>query len=149
MQTLSRTDAENWCRHRSVPLNERGLPQRPSESRKFNIPIDSGKRIYFVSAEVQAFASESEVLVWFTEWGVWPSSERPHIFTRFRASYGETRSLSDAPAHLFIDTEREDLLSFVTLGALFLWDTYVISRSGDMLHLSHDEYGWSTKPPAA
>lgn len=149
MQTLSRNDAESWCKRYSIPLDERGFPQRPSTARKFDIPVDSGKRVYLVSAEVQALAPESDTLVWFTEWSVWPSSERPHIFARFRASYGEGRPLTEAPAHLFIASEREDLLSFVTLGVLFLWDTYVVSPNGDMLHFSHDEYGWSTKQPAA
>jgi hypothetical protein len=86
------------------------------------------------------FADEPEVLVWFTEWGVWPSAERPHIFTRLRASYGELRPLIDIPAHVFAPSEVEDALSFVTLGVLFLWDVNVIGRGGArMLQYSHDE----------
>ena len=87
-----------------------------------------------------AFEREPEVLVWFTEWGVWPSAERPHIFDRLRASYGECRPLIEIPAHLFLPSEMEDLLSFVTLGVLFLWDVNVIgASSGRMLLYSHDE----------
>ena len=87
-----------------------------------------------------AFADEREVLVWFTEWGVWPSAERPHIFDRLRASYGEGRSLIEIPAHLFLPSESEDLLSFVTLGVLFLWDVNVLGAScRRMLLYSHDE----------
>ena len=59
-------------------------------------------------------------LVWFTDWGVWPSAERRHIFDRFRASYGENRLLIEIPAHVFSPSEAEDILSFVTLGVLFL-----------------------------
>ena len=149
MQTLSRNGAEDWCKRNSISLGARGFPERPSAARKFEIPVDSGKRIYLVSAELHALGDESETLVWFTDWGVWPSSERPHIFARFRASYGENRALSEVPAHVFGATEREDLLSFVTLGVLFLWDTYVVSPGVATVHFSHDEYGWSTKQSAA
>lgn len=144
MQTLTRADAEAWCKQHAVALDELGHPERPSRVREFEIPIDSGKRIYLVSAEVKSQVRAAEALVWFTEWGIWPSSERPHIFERFRASYGENRPLVEAPAHLFSSNELDDMLSFVTLGVLFLWDVYVISAGGDILHFSHDECGWTT-----
>ena len=80
-------------------------------------------------------------LVWFTEWGVWPSSERPHIFARLRESYGEMRSLSEAPAQVFESHESEDLVSFVTLGVLFLWDVHVVIPGRVSIFYSHDEVG--------
>jgi hypothetical protein len=76
--------------------------------------------MYLVASQLHPYIGHAETLVWFTEWGVWPSSERPHIFARFRASYGETRPLIEVPAHVFGRDEHEDLLSFVTLGVLFL-----------------------------
>ena len=91
-------------------------------------------------------ATESDTLVWFTEWGVWPSGERPHLFSRLRASYGETRSLIEVPAHVFARSEVEEAISFVTLGVLFLWDVYVVGASGKrLLHFSHDEFGWAAQ----
>lgn len=76
-----------------------------------------------------------------TQWGIWPSSERSHIFERFRASYGENRHVSEAPAQVFGSHEREDLLSFVTLGVLFLWDVHVVVPTKMSLFYSHDERG--------
>jgi hypothetical protein len=84
--------------------------------------------------------------LWVTDWSVWPSSERPHIFDRLRASYGETRTLAEVPAHVFGATEHEDAASFATLGALFLWDVFLVAAEGrPMIFYSHDECGWFAK----
>ena len=91
---------------------------------------------------LKAFGN-GKTLVWFDDWAVWPSGQRMHIFERFLASYGETRPLIEAPAFLFAEQEYEDLVSFVTLGVLFLWDVHVVSTKGRrQLFYSHDEVGW-------
>jgi hypothetical protein len=143
METLTRSEVEAWCSSRGVPLNERGLPVIPAASREFPIPVDSGQRIHLVASDLSPHLGAPETLVWFTEWGVWPSSERPHIFERFRASYGEVRHVSEAPAHVFGPSEGEDLLSLVTLGVLFLWDVHVVVPQGVSFFYSHDELGLS------
>ena len=115
----------------------------PDDAQRFEIPEDAGRRVALVASHLNERAGSSSTLVWFTEWGVWPSSERQHIFDRFRASYGEHRLLIDAPGHLLSVEERDELLSLVTLGVLFLWDVYVVADSVPfVLHYSHDEWGW-------
>lgn len=92
-----------------------------------------------------AFSDEPRMLVWFTDWGVWPSGERMHIFDRFRLSYGEKRRLIDSPGHAFGSGEFEDAVSFVTLAVLFLWDCNVVTpHRSKLLFLSHDEWGAAT-----
>jgi hypothetical protein len=147
MDTLSRTNAAAWCKRFEIPLDDRGYPSPHGPSERFDIPADSGQRVHMVTDRLPAPVAD-ETLLWFTGWGVWPSSERPHIFERFRASYGEHRPLAEAPAHVFRREESEDLLSFVTLGVLFLWDLYVVVPQGHILHFSHDEYGWYTQQTA-
>ena len=142
MLTLTKAEAGAWCANHNVPLEHRGYPARPANAEKFEIPVDSGRRMHLVASHLQSDSGHAEALVWFTEWGVWPTSERPHIFARFRASYGETRPLIQVPAHVFGNDEQEDLLSFVTLGVLFLWDVYVVVPGFATVHYSHDEWGW-------
>ena len=143
MESLTRQQASDWCQAHGIALDERGRPDRPGAAAVFDIPVDSGARVALVAGQAQAFQNSRETLLWFTDWSVWPSSERPHIFTRFRASYGETRRLGDIPAHLFAAAEYEDAVSFVTLGALFLWDVFLVGSEGrPMLFYSHDEWGW-------
>jgi hypothetical protein len=120
-----------------------GRPCKAADAVEFAIPEDAGKRVWLVGDHLTSFQAEAEVLLWFTEWSVWPSGERLHLFYRLRASYGDTRLLIDAPAHLFDHDEFDDLVSFATVGVLFLWDAFIVSGRGpQMLHYSHEEFGW-------
>jgi hypothetical protein len=66
-----------------------------------------------------------------------------HTFERFLASYGDHRPLIEVPAFSFRRDEFEDLVSFVTLGVLFLWDVLVAGAKGRrLLFFSHNEVGW-------
>jgi|SRR5581483_10810546 len=146
MRALTKSEACEWCNAHQVSLDERQLPQldfSEDQCRDFKIPGDTGRRIALLTQLFQSIPTDQEVLVWFNEWGVWPSSERRHMFERFRDSYGEHRWLSDAPAYVFSPAEREDLMSFVGFGILFLWDCHVLTAARDAwLFLSHDEIGW-------
>jgi hypothetical protein len=139
MTVLSEIQARAWCEERGRILTKNGRPVLPSNAEQFPIPSDAGQRVAMVARDLSTFSSDSEILVWFTKWGIWPSAERQHIFDRLRASYGETRSLIDSPGHLFSRREFEDMVSFVTLGVLFLWDVFVVGTR--LLHYSHDEIG--------
>ena len=142
MKMLSTQEAMAWCRTHGVTLAEYDLPDRSDADQKFAIPQDAGRRVYLVGRAMESFRDGSPFLVWFNDWGVWPSGQRMHVFERFRMSYGETRPLIDAPAQLFDAAEIEDGISFVTIAALFLWDCYVVNPGRTkLLFLSHDEYG--------
>ena len=145
MRSLTKLEAQEWCAARHICLNERRLPQPDweiSQRQDFKIPADTGRRIALLNKLFRIIPAEHEIIVWFTDWGIWPSSERSHMFERFRDSYGEHRSFSDAPAYVFSPVEREDLISFVGFGILFLWDCHVLTATGDhWLFLSHDEVG--------
>ena len=146
MRAITEEEARQWCVAHKIALDERQLPQpgfAESLGRDFRIPGDAGRRMALLTGLFRIIPEDQEILLWFTEWGVWPSSERPHMFERFRDSYGEHRWLSDAPAYVFAPDEREDLISFVGFGILFLWDCHVLTASADTwLFLSHDEGGW-------
>jgi hypothetical protein len=142
MIVLSKREATAWCRQSGISLNEHDLPGRSAAPNRFDIPSDAGKRVYLISKLLKPFENEPAVLVWFDEWGVWPSGERIHIFNRFRSSYGETRPLIEAPGHLFGHGEFEDAVSYAALGVLFLWDCYVLTPGADkFVFFSHDEFG--------
>jgi hypothetical protein len=145
MRALTKSEACDWCVAHRIPLDQRRLPQPnflKSQRRDFDIPKDTGRRIALLHDLFVSFPTD-EALLWITEWGVWPSCERPHMFERFKDSYGEYRSLSHAPAYVFSSAEGEDLISFVGFAVLFLWDCHVITAMKDTwLFLSHDENGW-------
>jgi hypothetical protein len=149
MKMLSRDETGLWCRQHQISLNDFGLPECSDPTAKFEIPVDAQKRVYLVSQSMRAFNGEPLFLVWFNDWGVWPSGQRMHIFERFRMSYGETRLLIDSPGHVFDQGEMDDAISFVTLAVLFLWDCYVATpKRSKLLFFSHDEYGLTTTSDA-
>ncbi len=80
-------------------------------------------------------------LLWVTEWGIWPSSENWHLYYRLRQSHGDHRLLDEAPGHLFLEYETEDLASFLQLSMLNGWGGYVLTHANYANALfSHDEY---------
>jgi hypothetical protein len=88
-----------------------------------------------------SFSYKQPVLLWITEWGIWPSSENWQIYYRLRQSYGDHRELHDAPGHLFLNFEKDDLASFLQIAMLNGWGGYVLFEA-DYLNafFSHDEY---------
>ena len=80
-------------------------------------------------------------LLWITEWGIWPSSENWHLYYKMRQTYGDSRLLHEAPGHLFLEHEAEDLASFLQIAMLNGWGGYVLTQADYVnLFFSHDEY---------
>ncbi len=62
-----------------------------------------------------------------------------HLYYHLRQSYGDRRLIDEAPGHLFLDYETEDLATFLYLGMLFGWDADLEPRSHYIKgQLSHD-----------
>ena len=78
-------------------------------------------------------------LVWITEWGIW--DENWHLYYKLRQSYGDFRLLHEAPGHLFLGHESEDLGSFLQVAILNGWGGYILTQA-DYINafFSHDEY---------
>jgi hypothetical protein len=80
-------------------------------------------------------------LLWITEWSIWPSSENWHLYYKLRQTYADYRLLHEAPGHLFLDHEVEDLASFLQIAMLNGWGGYVLGEVDYMnAFFSHDEY---------
>ena len=62
------------------------------------------------------------------------------------ASFGETRSLADAPGHHCEQGDDDDGLSVLIQACLFLWDCWMFSEGGAIIALSHDEHGVVYEP---
>jgi hypothetical protein len=139
MRFLTVAEAKAWCTDR-VPLTERGFPPRPREERHYaRAPVSTDTA--FCRQLEQALQPREACLLWVTDWGVWGSSENLHLYYRLRQSYGELRLLEEAPAHLFLNYEAADLVSFLQVGLLCGWDMDVIPAVGHArLFVSHDEF---------
>ena len=68
------------------------------------------------------------------------------LFTKWRAAFGEARTLVEAPGQLVQERDDNDGLSALIVAGLFLWDCWVYSERGIILEVSHDER-WSVYKP--
>ncbi len=80
-------------------------------------------------------------LLWITEWSIWPSSENWHLYYKLRHNYGDLRLLHEAPGHLFLGHESEDLASFLQVAILNGWGGYILTQADYVnAFFSHDEF---------
>jgi hypothetical protein len=79
--------------------------------------------------------------LWVTAWGIWEGSENWHLYYRLRQSYGDCRLIEEAPAHLFLDCETDDLISFLQIGLIAGWDCCLLTSDDySRISVSHDEW---------
>ncbi|HYL92150.1 MAG TPA: hypothetical protein VEW69_03235 [Alphaproteobacteria bacterium] len=99
-------------------------------------------RFFFVAHWIaQSLTFRQPVLLWITEWGVWPSSENWHLYYKLRHTYSDHRLLHESPGHLFLEHEAEDLTSFLQVAMLNGWGGYVLTQADYVnAFFSHDEY---------
>ncbi len=138
MRFYTTQECEAWLRDR-----ERELPDKSANLKVERIlyPELSYRFRFFSHWIATALTNSRPTLLWITEWGIWPSSENWHLYQRLRESYGDHRLLDEAPGHLFLGHESEDLASFLQLSMLNGWGGYLLSDLDYVnAFFSHDEY---------
>jgi hypothetical protein len=138
MQFLTPRECEQWLidRSRSRPdiaeLHDRLRLSFPSSPYRF---------FYWSNCIATSIANHQPCLLWITESGIWPSSQNLHLYYRLRQGYQDLRLLEEAPGHLFLKHETNDLASFLQLAMLFGWGGYLLSEANYVnAYFSHDEF---------
>jgi hypothetical protein len=120
--------------------HEAGRTARRSP-RAYPLPREPYRVFYLAHAVATSITYRQPVLLWITASGLWPSSENWHLYYKLRESYGDRLLLDEAPGHLFLEHEAEDLASFLQLAMLSGWDGYVLTHADYVnAFFSHDEY---------
>jgi hypothetical protein len=131
-------ECEAWLagRQRQKPDAQPGLLQY-----EFRYPGEA-HRFYYVARWVASnLTYRDPALLWITGWGIWPSTENWHLYYRLRQSCADHRLLEEAPGHLFLGHESEDLASFLQLAMLNGWDGYLLGHADYVsLQFDHHEY---------
>ena len=143
MQFLTDAEAAAWARGRTMlmPFGDRPERQPRLPSLRGAFPHSANRIFAFSSYIASAITGGDSCLLWITEYGVWPSSENTHLYYRLRESYGDHRLLHEAPAHLFLKHEADDLVTLLQLALLFGWDAYLLHDSDHIAaFFSHDGF---------
>ncbi len=138
MRFYTKSECEAWLagRQQKEPRAGDGLPRV-----RIAFPPEPHKLYFFARwiAESQTF--KRPALLWITEWGIWPSSENWHLYSKLRGTYGDNRLLQESPRHYFLDHEVADLASFLQVSMLNGWGGYVLTEANYVnVFFSHDEY---------
>jgi hypothetical protein len=144
MRTLTAKEAVEWGRAHKIGFDRGGSLgdiQTGFHAARFEAPQRASKHVWFCRFLEKSLRPWSRCLFLITEWGIWESSENWHLYYRLRHSYGDERLLEEAPAHLFLDYEAADLISFMQVALFGGWGFCVFSQ-GDYsrIKVSHD--GW-------
>jgi hypothetical protein len=138
LRFFTKEESDKWLsdRQRGKPDEVQGVSvermEYPSEPH----------RIFFVAHSIASqLTFRRPALLLITEWGIWPSSENWHLYYKLRHSYGDSRLLQDAPGHLFLEHEVEDLASVLQVSMLNGWGGYLLTEANYVnVFFSHDEY---------
>jgi hypothetical protein len=147
MRFLTDSECRAWASSRNYPLDEHPygvLAETPPFTvLRFRIPKDAGKRVALArTLWSQIGTGQPEVLIWATDWSIWPSGEHMPLALALRRALGESRPLREAPGGLAQLGEDEEALSWLVVALLFLWDEWVLAPDGQLaVFVSHDEYG--------
>jgi hypothetical protein len=108
---------------------------------QMSYPPTPGRIHYSAQWIASSLTCRMPTLLWMTEWGIWPSSENWHLYYKLRQSYGDLQLLHEAPGHLFLEYEMEDLVSFLQLSMLNGWGGYILTGADYVnVFFSHDQY---------
>jgi len=138
MRFYTNEECEEWLRGR-----ERGLPGAVPgmTTERFSLPDKPGRIRYLCFLIAVSLTYRKPTLLWITEWGIWPSSENWHLYYKLRQSCADNRLLHEAPGHLFLEYETEDLASFLQLAMLNGWGGHLLTDANYVnAFFSHDEY---------
>jgi hypothetical protein len=131
-------ECEAWLQGRERKKPDEA-PEIPTE--QISYPPTPHRIHYFARWIASTLTYRTDTLLWVTEWGIWEGSENWHMYYKLRQSYGDFRLLHEAPGHLFLPYETEDLTSFLQLAMLNGWGGYVLTGADYVnVFFSHDEY---------
>ncbi|MDB5297084.1 MAG: hypothetical protein JWO31_3067 [Phycisphaerales bacterium] len=138
MRFYSGQECEGWLagRERRKPDSIPGV-----SAERVRYPAEPHRVYSFANWIVTSLTHRLPALLWITEWGIWPSSENLHLYYRLRQSYRDARLLEEAPGHLFLAHETEDMATFLQAAMLNGWGGYVLTEADYVnAFFSHDEF---------
>jgi len=138
MRFYTQQQCEEW-----LAARERVRPDRDSAlaAERFEYPSEGYRLFPIASAIAHSVTYRQPILLWITEWGIWPSSENWQLYYKLRQTYGDFELLQDVPGHLFLEYESEDFSTFLQVAMLSGWGGFILTSANYVnAFFSHDEY---------
>lgn len=139
MKAISEARCEDWASRLDEAFSWSALEHRYGHVATYVIPADAGRKTALARAFSALSDGAGETLVWITAWGIFPSSQNMELFDGYRRSLNESRSIAEAPGHIFDSSDRNELECVLDLVLYFFWDASVFAPGGIWIRISHDE----------
>jgi hypothetical protein len=118
----------------------RHINGRAPASRELKIPDSARRQALGVNALFRAFPDDTnEWLLWALGWGARLDEEYPELWYEIREHHGESRSIIDAPGHLFSQDEQGLARAMTRLAMLFGWAAFLIPDPASFVVLLGDD----------
>jgi hypothetical protein len=109
------------------PLEHEGCAERPFHLRADFGSLPSTRLPSVLTGAVEAVGQCEWWLVWMDAGPAQWEGGNTHLYYRLRQSYEDFRLLHEAPCHVFYRDEWPDLLTFIQVGVLNLWNIHVVT----------------------
>lgn len=125
MQFLTESECTKWMAGRG---RVRPTPVNSAFTERVWFPKEAPKLCWWARQIAGKLLEHREpCLLWIDEWGIC-SESLTHLYYRLRESYGDRRLLADAPGHLFLGYEAEDLASYLQIAMLEGWGGLMLTH---------------------
>ena len=140
MKAIAEAQCEDWLASKlDEAFSWPALERRHRHGMTYVMPADAGRKTALARAFSGLNDGTGETLLWVTGWGVFPSSQNMELFDGYRRSCDESRSIGEAPGHIFERWDRKELECVLDLVLYFFWDASVFMPGGVWIRFSHDE----------
>jgi hypothetical protein len=134
MRFLTPSECDEWTSRRT------GIEPSP-EYLSIKLPSESGRLLFLARHVAYETTFREQCLMRVTNCDIWRTSNNWHLYYRLRQSYGDQFLIEEAPGHLFVDHEAEDLTTFLHVAMLFGWDAQLKPAAQYFwAELSHDGF---------
>lgn len=106
----------------------------------YRIPQESSRQVSLARVLTNMLLDRGRVVLWVRAWGLRGDTEHMDLFERYRLSFGEARTLQDAPVHICED-DHATLMSLLCIALFFGWDFELFCWDGKVVvSASHDDW---------
>jgi hypothetical protein len=134
MRFLTPSECDAW-------VSRRGGFEPSPEFLSIHLPAESGRLLFLARYFAHEMTCREPCLLRVTNPDVWGSNNNWHLYYRLRQSYSDRLLIHEAPGHLFLDYEVEDLATFLHVAMLFGWDADLKPEAPYFAaELSHDGF---------
>ncbi|MGC2209689.1 MAG: hypothetical protein WA532_06210 [Candidatus Korobacteraceae bacterium] len=140
MKAMTKDDAAGWLTANTLDdfVNQR-CDELKVVSKPCAIPEDSASKTALAKFLSYLLLRQPEVCVYLTGWSLRPTAEHLDLLYGYRCSRGEMRPLSEAPLHVFDQSETDALASILCLVFYFALEAWVFDTQGKtVIRISHD-----------